>query len=241
MKKIILCIVAAISAAGVFAQNSSDLLKEIEDKVITGEEKVKQKKEKEWKVFDGSILSTYGFGYLSLVNSDFTEYSKGSREIFINLGEVRYSPAKPVSFTAGIDIRWDSFETLTEGFSVGTDNLVTVVPAATGADRNFSEIRFTSVVAPLRIRANIGIITLVAGADLFLRYRRNVINTAVTGNMTTETTWKKVGADKFSWNVTTAVEVFGMGFYYRYFPEGVFPSGGMKMNYNTIGLYFTLF
>ena len=59
--------------------------------------------------------------------------------------------------------------------------------------------------------------------------------------MTTETTWKKVGADKFSWNVTTAVEVFGMGFYYRYFPEGVFPSGGMKMNYNTIGLYFTLF
>lgn len=241
MKKIILCIAAAISAAGVFAQNSSDLLKEIEDKVITGEEKVKQKKEKEWKVFDGSILCSYGYGYHTVQNADFTPVPKRCREYFITLGEIRYSPVEPIALTAGVDIRWDSFETVSESFSVGADNQVTVVPAATGADRNFSEIRFTSVVAPLRIRANIGIITLVAGADLFLRYRRNVINTAVTGNMTTETTWKKVGADKFSWNVTTAVEVFGMGFYYRYFPEGVFPSGGMKMNYNTIGLYFTLF
>lgn len=241
MKKIILCIAAAISAAGVFAQNSSDLLKEIEDKVITGEEKVKQKKEKEWKVFDGSILCSYGYGYHTVQNADFTPVPKRCREYFITLGEIRYSPVEPIALTAGVDIRWDSFETVSESFSVGADNQVSIDPAATGADRSFSEIRLTSLAAPLRIRANLGVISLQAGVDLIYRYRRDVLNTAITGKMTNETRWKKVGAKTLDWNISTAVEVFGLGFYYRFSPESIFPEGGMNLKFHTVGLYYSLF
>ena len=241
MKKYILLAAAALLSAGAFAQSTSDLLKDLEEKDVTNEKKIKSKSEKEWDTFDGSILCNYGYGYQNLRNPGFSLSTKYSDEIFLTLGEFIYSPVKRFALSAGLQLRWNSYGTTTEGFSVGTDNQVSVIPVVAGVDRNISKINLTSLAVPLGVRARIGIFSLRAGADLLYRYRRNVVNSSVTGNMTTETRWKKVGAKKFGWDVTTSVEVFGLGFYYRFCPDSIFPENGMDLSSHTVGLCYTIF
>ena len=246
MKKLLTVFALLAVCLGAFAQNTGkDVLKDLEEKPLDEKTSKKAKPEKEFKVFETQVLARMGYGWHLMDGTEFQKgLHKGNTEFFMNITEFDFTPAKFLTLSFGMDVKWDWYSpTADYGFSMSGDDLVLgAAPAAVdGFKSTLSTAAFTF---PLGATFRLGNIAAVsAGAELVVNLPKNasIKDTYKVGTKSyTVTDSATSSIPKWGWNAYARVTFGGLlGLYARYYPQQpLFPTAPFGVT--TVGLLLDL-
>lgn len=240
MKKTLTVIALLAMSLGAFAQNTGkDILKELEEKPL--EEKAKKAKpEKEFKVFQMQALARLGYGWHLIDATEFqTGFHKGNAEFFMNITEADFSPAKWLTLSVGMDVKWSHFTPKPEyGFSMVADDLA-LGAAPAGIDNNQSALSTAAFTFPVGVTLRFGRFASVsAGAEAVVNLPKNSrINDsyAIGSSKYQVKTPAGPAIPGFAWNAFGRVTFGGLfGLYARYYPRQIIPD--VPFGCTTVGI-----
>ena len=240
MKK--LAILAAILLAGsaAYAQTpAKDRLKEIEELSINAKKHKTTSFAKD--LFEAEALANIGYG-IHHVEGAFENEFGPSRELFLNLVELRFNPCRFFSLNAAADLKWDHFTARTDkAFALDAAGDITIAPAG-GFDKLESTLCITALTAPVTMGLHFGDFSLHAGAEFAanINKRTHLKVSFKTGNTTGSNRTDGGKVQKFVYDYMAAVSYDGLGLYFKYYPGNILPKGCPEWDYWTIGLVLGL-
>ena len=193
-------------------------------------------REKEEKLFSFDAVKRFGIGYLGTLGSEVLDTkSYKSREIWFNALELGLNPAQWLSFTLGLDLKWDSILAGDNWFvSMDTDRNFTFTDIDSVKDpevnyKSFvSKVNLFSLTIPAALELDFGSLTLRAGAEAAFCLRGNAVQRISYGNTDTTTKLKKGNVTPFYWDAFVEILLDDIGIYCRYCPEELIPGTGMR-------------
>lgn len=250
MKKHLFIISTLLLGIGLSAaaqtQEKRDLLDKIEDMEI-GPAKVLKRNNKEYKVFEFSLIDNLGFGLTNINAAEFNPKFGKSYEFFANAFNISVNPTRWLSFDVGGDLKIDSFTPgKNEFFFLDDDRypIVDIVPDAEESlvkiKKSSSKLLICSLSVPATIGFNFGGFNLRGGAEFFwpLPIKQSFTKTRTE----TDEGWNeyhqwKARVEKFSWDYMAAISWEGLGLYFKYYPWPLVPaSSNATFKYWTAGI-----
>ncbi|MBP5333126.1 MAG: hypothetical protein J6Y66_03050 [Bacteroidales bacterium] len=245
MKKFLTVTALLALCLGAFAQNTGkDVLKDLEEKPLDEKTAKKAKPEKEFKVFEAQALAYLGFGWHLMDGAEFQKgLHKGNTEFFMNITEFDFTPAKFLTLSLGMDVKWDWYTPTPDyGFSMSGDNLV--LGAAPAVVENYKSTLSTAAFTfPLGIKIRIGdLASITAGAEAVLNLPKNakIKDKYAIGSMSYSTKETAGSIPQMGWNAYARVTFGGLlGLYARYYPQQpLIPTAPFGLT--TVGLLLDL-
>lgn len=236
MKKLAILAAVLLAGSAAYAQTpAKDRLKEIEGLSI------KAKKHKTTSfgkdLFEAEILANAGYG-IHHTEGAFENVFGPSREIFLNILELRFNPCRFFSLKAGADVKWDHFTARTnKSFGLDAAGNVTINPVG-GFDKYESTLCLTALSAPAALGLHFGKLSLYAGAEIIrnVNRRTHILTSSKAGDLTTKSRLEGGAAEKYVYDYMAAISHDGLGLYFKYYPKNILPSGGPEWKYWTVGL-----
>ena len=229
---------AAVLLAGsaAYAQTpAADRLKEIEELPIKARKHKTRSFGKD--LFEAEILANAGYG-IHHVEGAFENSFGPSREIFLNILEIRFNPCRFVSLKAGADVKWDHFTARTNrSFALDGSGNVVINPTG-GFDRYESTLCLTAMSVPAALGLHFGELSMYGGAELIRNINgcTHILESTKAGDLTTSSRLDGGAARKFVYDFMAAVSYNGLGLYFKYYPGNILPDGGPEWKYWTAGL-----
>ena len=247
MKKTVTILAALLVGAAAMQAKPTDLpdttaAREMLDRIESiSEDAIKKKlpskdREKEEKLFSFDAVKRFGIGYLGTLDSEVLDTkSYKSREIWFNALELGLNPAQWLSFTLGLDLKWDSILAGDNWFvSMDTDRNFTFTDIDSVKDpevnyKSFvSRVNLFSLTIPAALELEFGSFTFRAGAEAAFCLRGNAVQRISYGNTDTTTKLKKGNVTPFYWDAFAEIMIDDLGIYCRYCPEELIPGTGMR-------------
>ena len=193
-------------------------------------------REKEKNLFSIDAVNRFGAGYLGTLDSEVLETkSYKSREIWFNALELGLNPAQWLSFTVGLDLKWDSILAGDKWFvSLDSDRNFTFTDIDSVKDpeidyKSFvSKVNLFSLTIPAALELDFGSFAFRAGAEAAFCLRGNAVQRISYGNADTTTKLKKGNVPSFYWDAFAEIFLDDIGIYCRYCPEELIPGTGMR-------------
>ena len=245
MKKFLTVTALLAVCLGAFAQNTGkDVLKDLEEKPLDEKASKKAKPEKEFETFDVQALAYLGYGWHLMDGTEFQKgLHKGNTEFFMNITEFDFTPAKFLTLSLGMDVKWDWYTPTPDyGFSMNGDDLV-IGAAPAGVENYKSTLATAAFTFPVGVTLRLGsIAAITAGAEAVLNLPKNAkIKDAYAIGTKSYTVKENAGSiPQWGWNAFARVTFGGMlGLYARYYPQQpIIPTAPFGLT--TVGLLLDL-
>ncbi|MBR4821750.1 MAG: hypothetical protein IKZ71_01205 [Bacteroidales bacterium] len=244
MKKTIILIAAllSISSAAAYAQeekkDAKERLAEIEAMTVKAK-KAKKARFAEKNLFDFDVLNYSGYGLHSISGS--ADWNMGnSREIILNILDLKLNPTNWLSINAGFDLKWNKFCSKKNYFEVSGGALTSNVPSLTADPApkyKKSDIRTFSLSVPASIGFSVGKLGLNLGVEGVYnanKYTRVKTRYTLDGSEYIKKT-KGGEVEKYQLNYLALIRFSDIGLYYKYCPKPLVPGNDMAKHYQTIG------
>ena len=233
-----LAILAAVLLAGTAASAQSpakDRLKEIEELTVKAKKQKSASFAKD--LLETEVLSNAGFG-IHHVEGDFNNSFGPSRELFINVLELRFNPCSHVSFNAGADFKWDHFTARgNRQFSKDAAGEISLAAPAGGPyDKFKSTLCLTAFTVPATIGLHFGDLSIYGGAELVRHLGKytHIKDSFEDGDASGATRTEGGNVERYAYDYLAAISYDDLGVYFKYYPRNILP--GPKFNYWSIGL-----
>ncbi len=244
MKKTIILIAAliSISSAAAYAQeekkDAKERLAEIEAMTVKAK-KAKKARFAEKNLFDFDVLNYSGYGLHSISGS--ADWNMGnSREIILNILDLKLNPTNWLSVNAGFDLKWNKFSSKKYFFEVKDGALAVGVPplaADPAPEYKKSSIHTFSLAVPASIGFSLGKFGLNLGVEGV--YNANKYTRVKTRYTFTDSEYIKKTkggeVEKYQLNYLALIRFSDIGLYYKYCPKPLVPGNDMAKHYQTIG------
>jgi len=245
MKKFLTVTALLAVCLGAFAQNTGkDVLKDLEEKPLDEKASKKAKPEKEFETFDVQALAYLGYGWHLIDGTEFQKgLHKGNTEFFMNITEFDFTPAKFLTLSLGMDVKWDWYTPTPDyGFSMNGDDLV-IGAAPAGVENYKSTLATAAFTFPVGVTLRLGsIASITAGAEAVLNLPKNakIKDTYAIGTKSYTVKENAGSIPQWGWNAFARVTFGGfLGLYARYYPQQpLIPTAPFGLT--TVGLLLDL-
>ncbi|MCR5245750.1 MAG: hypothetical protein K6C31_05475 [Bacteroidales bacterium] len=187
-------------------------------------------------LFSFDAVKRFGAGYLGTLDSEVLDTkSYKSREIWFNALELGLNPAQWLSFTLGVDLKWDSIIAGDKWFVSMDDErnfTFTDIDLVKDPEVDYkcfvSKVNMFSLTLPAALELKFGSFALRAGAEAAYCLSGKAVQKISYGNSDTATKLKKGNVPSFYWDAFAEILIDDIGIYCKYCPEELIPGTGMR-------------